>query len=366
MKSDSEPGAVTLLVVIVATSLALLLFQKIIWLVVPVLLSLIAYYCLRPLVDALVVRGLRHETAARWVWLLFQLVASVIVRGCGLMLAAKAGNWQSSLDRYVAGGQHLLRQTAASLERTIPMFNRMSLTTQVDQHVQQFIDQFAAKNVLPITLLLVKWLPSLLLVPYLTFFMLSDSARLKKYFVKSVPNAFFERALLLFSRLDSSLQNYFRGLILLTVLDAVCLSLGLGVLGARNALWLGLITAVLAWIPYIGSAIGYALVVLIVATDSPESEWMAYASLVVCLLVRLLDDFVFMPLTVGRKLHVHPLLSVLMLFLGGMVAGPTGLVLALPVFGVISVFGETVSQIVSDRNLRARYKAARRLAIGHS
>jgi len=77
---------------------------------------------------------------------------------------------------------------------------------------------------------------------------------------------------------------------------------------------------------------------------------------------RLLDDFVFMPLTVGRKLHVHPLLSVLMLFLGGMVAGATGLVLALPLLGVVSVVGETVLQIVTDRRLTARYKAARQLA----
>jgi hypothetical protein len=50
-----------------------------------------------------------------------------------------------------------------------------------------------------------------------------------------------------------------------------------------------------------------------------------------------------------------------MLFLGGMVAGATGLVLALPLFAVVSVIGETVSQILTDTRLRARYKAARQL-----
>lgn len=50
-----------------------------------------------------------------------------------------------------------------------------------------------------------------------------------------------------------------------------------------------------------------------------------------------------------------------MLFLGAMVAGPTGLVLALPVFGVVSAIGETISQIVADRRLTARYKASRRI-----
>src|SRR6185295_11042610 len=50
-------------------------------------------------------------------------------------------------------------------------------------------------------------------------------------------------------------------------------------------------------------------VVLVAATDFPEKPWMAYACLILFLIVRLLDDYVYLPLTVGRKLHVHPLLS---------------------------------------------------------
>ena len=45
----------------------------------------------------------------------------------------------------------------------------------------------------------------------------------------------------------------------------------------------------------------------------------------------------------GRKLRIHSLLSVLMFFLGATVAGGTGLVLALPVFGVVSVGCEVVA-----------------------
>jgi len=176
-----------------------------------------------------------------------------------------------------------------------------------------------------------------------------------------VPNAFFEKALLLISRLDASLQNYFQGLLLLTLLDAVCLSLGLAALGVGNCILLGLGAAVLAWIPYVGSAIGCVVVVFVAATDYPEKSWIAYACLFLFLAIRVLDDVLFVPLTIGRKLHLHPTLSVLMLFLGATVAGPTGLVLALPMFGVVAVIGETVSEILTDNRLIARYRAARRL-----
>jgi predicted PurR-regulated permease PerM len=365
MKPFPQPGAITLLVVILITCALLFLLQKMTWFFVPFLLALILYYCLRPVMEALVIRGVRHDIAAKSVWFVLQLVTAAIVLAVALLVMAKAATWQSDFDRYLAGGLNLIRQTTGSLEKVVPLFRRMELGTQVDQNVQQLTNQFAGKNLLPITLQVLKWLPSLLLIPYTIYFMLSDSVRLKKYVIKSVPNAFFEKALLLSSRLDASLQNYFQGLLLLTLLDAVCLALGLGVLGIANAIWLGLAAAVLSWIPYVGSVVGCILVVLIAATDSPGQTWTPYACLALFLGIRVLDDFVFLPLTIGRKLHVHPLLSVLMLFLGATVAGATGLILALPLFGVIAVIGETVSQVVTDRKLRARYRAARQLVLSH-
>jgi predicted PurR-regulated permease PerM len=359
-----QPGAATLLVVILSTCLLLLLFQKMIWLVLPVLLALMLYYSLCPVVDALVVRGMRRETAAKAVCLLQMIVAASLLV-LVLLFLAKAGTWQNSFGRYLAGGQNLLRMTTGSLERVVPVFKKMNLGAQIDERVRQFTGGFVEKHLLPITLQLLVWLPSLLLVPYITYFMLTDSARLKKYIIKSVPNAFFEKALLLFSHLDASLQNYFQGLFVLTFLDAACLALGLSVLGIAHAVWLGLAAAVLAWVPYLGSIVGCIIVVLVAATDFPEQPWTAYACLVLFLGVRILDDFVFMPLTIGRKLRVHPLLSVLMLFLGATVAGATGLVFALPLFGVLAVIGETVSQVVTDRRLRARYRASRQLAASY-
>jgi predicted PurR-regulated permease PerM len=204
-----------------------------------------------------------------------------------------------------------------------------------------------------------KWLPSLLLVPYLTYFLLKDATRLKKFLIRSIPNAFFERSLLLFARLDESLRSFFQGLLALTFLDTSCLACGLWILGVSPALWLGLAAAVLSWIPYVGSVVGCLMVVLVAATDSPDHPSVAYSCLALFLGVRLLDDFVFLPLTIGRKLHIHPLLSVVMFFLGATVAGGTGLVLALPVLGVVSVAAEIVAQVVLDPRLRGRYRAAR-------
>ena len=242
------------------------------------------------------------------------------------------------------------------------MLKRANLGRQVDTQIRDFTDQFAERNLGKVTLQLLKWLPSLFLVPYLTYFVLKDATRLKRFLIRSIPNAFFEKSLLLFARLDESLRGFFQGLLVLACLDTLCLASGLFILGVSPALLLGLAAAVLSWIPYLGSVIGCIMVVLVAATDFPDHPSIAYGCLALFLCVRLLDDFVFMPLTIGRKLHIHPLLSVLMFFLGATVAGGTGLVLALPVLGVVAAVAGIVSEVVTDRGLRFRFQATRALA----
>jgi predicted PurR-regulated permease PerM len=362
MNSFRQPGAVTMMVTIFVTCLVLFLFQKILWLVVPGLLALMIYYCLRPLLEWLVLRGVRHEVAVAGIVAVVAVITVGIVFFLAPPLLSKVSRLQDTVDHYVGGGQNLLRKTNQALEERAPVLKRASLGHQVDLQIKEFTDQFAERYLGKLTLQVLKWLPSLFLVPYLTYFMLMDSTRLKKFLIRSIPNAFFEKSLLLFARLDESLRSFFQGLLVLAFLDTICLGSGLFVLGVSPALLLGLAAAILSWIPYLGSAIGCVMVVLVAASDFPDRPSIAYSCLAVFLCVRLLDDFVFLPLTIGRKLHIHPLLSVLMFFLGATVAGGTGLVLALPVLGVMSVAGEVVAQVVMDGRLRARFRAARNLA----
>jgi predicted PurR-regulated permease PerM len=361
MRPEPELGALTWGVIILVTCLILYLFERVLWLVVPGLLALVGYYCLQPLVQALVRAGLRHRTAGKVVTGLLFLVT---VLGVILLLsvgATRAAGWKGATAHYVQGGLDFLGKTEGQLAERLPLMKKSALLrstpTNLDAAAEQFVDKFLGRLLLQ----MVHWLPSLLLVPYLMYFMLQDGNRFKKQVIRSVPNAFFEKTLLLFDRVDRSLQSYLVGLVKLTFLDTACLGLGLWLLGIPHPLLLGLIAAVLAWVPYVGSAAGGVLVTMVAATDYPNEPVTIYGCVVLFICVRLLDDFVFLPLTVGRGLRFHPVLSVLMLFMGAAVAGPAGLVLVLPVLGVVAVITETLGQILTDQRLRTRYRQARQL-----
>jgi predicted PurR-regulated permease PerM len=352
-------SAWTWLVSIVATCVLLFVFKKVLWLVVPCLLALVLYYCLRPLLRASVRAGLSPRTAATVVAGALFLATVVGVVLAFPRAAERARTWKDQVTRYVQGGLDFLARNEKTLADNIPSLTPLLRHPPIE--LGTVTEQFAEKYLGTLLLQMAHWLPSLLLMPYLTYFLLREGNQFKKHLIRSVPNAFFEKTLLLSDRIDNSLQSFFVGLIKLTFLDTICLAIGLWAFGISSPLLLGLIAAVLAWIPYVGSVAGCLLVVLVAATDFPNHPWIPYGSIILFILVRLLDDFIFLPLTIGRSLHIHPVLSVLMLFLGATVAGPTGLVLVLPVLGVVTVVTETLGQIVSDRCLRERFWQARQL-----
>jgi predicted PurR-regulated permease PerM len=354
-------SASTWLASILATCLILFFFKKILWLVVPGLLALVLYYCLRPLVKASVRAGLSPRTAARVVAGALFLATALAVFLSLPKAIARAEGWKKQVSKYVDGGLNFVVSTEDVLTAKLPSLKESALLRHSQGDLKIVADQFAEKYLGTLLLQIAQWLPCLLLMPYLTYFILQEGNKFKKHLIRSVPNAFFEKTLLLSDRIDNSLQSFFVGLMKLTFLDTVCLALGLWAFGISSPLVLGFVAAVLAWVPYVGSVAGCLLVVLVAATDYPNLPFITYGCIVLFGLVRLLDDFIFLPLTIGRSLHIHPVLSVLMLFLGASVAGPTGLVLVLPVLGVVVVITETLGQIFSDRCLRERFWQARQL-----
>lgn len=360
-QSDYRSGPVVWVLVLAGTCLLLYLFQKVLWLVVPFILALIIYYLLLPLKSRLVLAGFSHDAATGVV----SSAAFVgLVLGGGLLLPgilAEASSWQESASRYVEGGLNFLTATLQHLEQRFSILAHARLSGQLAGQVAEISDEFASRYLASIAMTIAAWAPSLLLAPFLAFFMLRDGWRFKRFLGQAVPNAFFERTLYLLDQVDRTARLYFVGLMQLTVLDTLCLAGGLWLLGVSGPLLLGLLTAVLAWIPYVGSILGCVLVVLVAATDFPGDPAVAYGAVALFMIVRLLDDFIFMPLTIGRSLKMHPLLTVLMIFAGGAVAGVPGLMLVLPVLGVMMVLGETAGMVVTDPRLRARHAYAQRL-----
>ena len=379
-------GPIVWLGIIVTTCLLLVLFQTVLWLVMPVLLAVFAYYLMSPLVTAAMARGI---TRARAVFIITALMSIGLI-AVGFCVAPKISaathDLPNKIQDYGKVGYRLLENARQTLYNYFPFLHPRTPAPQSaapvrnslgfvgsevapappppaapTDEVENNVAKFQAKYSGDIALELIHWIPSLLLVPYITYFFLLDGPRFKRFLVQAIPNAFFEKTLYLFYRVEDQLRRYFQGLLALTALDALCLGTGLWFLGLNAPFFLAVLAAVMAWLPYLGSIAGGLLVVLVAAHDFPGNHWLPYEVVGLFIGVRLLDDFVFLPMTVGRSLHMHPLVTVLMILLGGAVAGISGLLLVMPVLGVVMVAGQIIGELITDERILARHRHARRL-----
>ena len=357
----SGPGPVAWAGIFAATCLLLVALNHILWLVVPALLALVLSYALYPPMRRLMYAGLSRQGAAALVTSVFLIALMAATLALLAWAGARAEDWQAGVERYIRGGAMLLERTLAVLEARWSVLARANLAGSVTTWLNDYSNTFVERQVQPLAVSIIAWLPAMLLGPFFAFFFLRDGRRFHGFIARAVPNAYFEKTLDLLHQMHRTGRSYFAGLMKLTVLDTVALGLGLWALGLPGAWLLALVAAVLAWVPYVGSIAGCLLVVLVAATDFPHDPKMAYWAIMLFIFVRLLDDFVFMPATVGKSLNLHPLVSVLMLFVGGAVAGVPGLALVLPLLGVAMVVGAALSAILIDRRLRARHLYARQL-----
>ena len=323
-------------------------------------------------------RGLTHDQAMYCFLLLVSLLLLLVTPLVLPWLTTQVYSLQDRIPGYLTRLEQMITSSLADLERANSWMKEAHVADSISQKLTDLRVNFVKENLSGLVKYIVSWIPSLLLVPYLAFFMLKDAGEFKRLVMRGVPNAFFEKVLLLFDRVDSQIKRYFQGLMALTVLDTVTLAFGLwllgmpfGIFGHGQAIFLGLLCAVFAWVPFAGSLVGCILVVVISVAQAPErmiwvfgtvevpaNRLLFVGSITLFLLVRLLDDFIYTPLTIGRSLSAHPLLTVLMIFAGGVIGGITGLLLAMPILGVAMVLGEIFGQVWFDGRLRARYEHA--------
>lgn len=343
---------------------SIVLLDHIAWLALPLILAVVFYYLVHPFLIRLQHWGVAPQHSLT----IFLVLASLVCVVASLTILPAMLNSVSQFQANLPDTMQRLTQIASeflkNIEARFPMAKKAGLAdglqTRIDFFAQGKGTQFAGDA----ALFAFKWLPSLLLVPFLTFFFLRDGVAFHQLILRAVPNAFFEKTLLLFDRMDRQMHAYFRGMFWLTVLDTITLGIGLWLLGLdkgifsfQHAMLLGLVCAVFAWVPYVGTAVGGLIAICVCALQSPHNPQLLLGVILLFCGTRLLDEFLYTPATVGRALHVHPLVTVMMIFAGGMLGGVYGLLLAMPLLGIFTVLGQMFGEIWFDPRLRARHTA---------
>ena len=136
--------------------------------------------------------------------------------------------------------------------------------------------------------------------------------------------------------INTTLAGFIRGQASVCLILAIYYATGLSLVGLNMGLLVGMLTGILIFIPYIGYGIGLCLSVLLgLLQGLTGTQWLCLGG--IFLVGQILEGYFLTPYLVGKKVGLHPVWVIFALLAGGMVAGPLGVLLAVPVSAVLGV-----------------------------
>lgn len=172
------------------------------------------------------------------------------------------------------------------------------------------------------------------LVPLVAFYLLKDWVLIKKAAWNITPDKVRRQGASFMRDIEKSLGSYIRGQVLVCFIIGVLSTILLWFIHVKYSLLLGIIIGITNVIPYFGPIIGAIPAILIAAaTSTKQVIWVA----VIVFGLQFVEGNILSPLIVGKSLHMHPLLIMLSLFIGGEIGGIVGLIVAVPILAIAKV-----------------------------
>lgn len=187
------------------------------------------------------------------------------------------------------------------------------------------------------------------IIPVFMFFFLKDGRDMLKRFIGIVPNLYFEFTLSMLHKTNIQLGGYIRGQFVESAIIGTLTGLALWGLNVKYTLLLAIFAGILNMVPFIGPIVGAVPAVILVFLEGSGTARPFYVALAF-VIVQMFDNAVLKPVVVARMVSIHPIMVIVSVFIGGKFFGVMGMLLSIPVFGVMKVVAEEL--YVNYRNYR--------------
>ena len=307
----------------------------------PFLLAYIIFYALKPFVILLEHHGISHQISALSVFFFCFLLFSLVVFLAVPALFSEFSLIKLNIPVYI--------QSITSFVTSIKTFlssnsflsyifqNTGDLSTILNSNIRSFLQSFLhqAPSLLSSVALFI------VVIPFVTFFLLLDEQYISKSLIRLVPNRYFETIVNLMYSLEHQFGLILRGMFYGVVIISFVSFIGLWMIGLEYPLFIGIIAGVTNLIPYAGPIIGifFAFLVALIS-GAPISMYL----LIICVFVgvQLFDNIIVQPLIMAKSANLHPLFVLFLVLIGSSFGGVLGMLVIVPLASLSRVVIRTV------------------------
>jgi len=316
-----------LLLVVAAVWVFLQLFSILSVVVVPVIIGLLLCAVLSPMVDRL----------TRWGWPRGLATAVTILTGIALVVALVA----LVAQQFTSGFADLRDQ----FDRSLGELERYLADLGLERaQLQDFFDRVRdgvgsgsdnlGGTVVKTATTAGHLLAGLFIVLFTTIFFTYDGRSIWQWMVRLFPDRARDRVHGSGTRAWAVLTAYVRATVVIAAVDALGIAIVALILGLPLVVPLAVLVFLGAFIPVVGATIsGIAAVAVALVSEGPVQALIMLGGVIG---VQQLEGHVLQPFLMGRLVRVHPVAVVIVIAIGGLVAGIFGALIAVPLTAIIN------------------------------
>ena len=311
-------------------------FERFLLLWIALFVGLMTAALLTPVAQWAEDRGLPRSLAAFLVVLGGMLIGAAVLALVVWRFVSETPALVQQLDQLRSQLQQWLQNGPFSL-------TAQQISSTVDQTLSQLQSQWQqyAGRLLMMTMATVRWIGAFLLAVVLAFFLIRDRQQIAGWIIdRTVDEERREEARAAGLQGWTTLRDYIRGTVLVGLVDAVLIGAALLILGVPLVAPLTALVFLGAFIPVVGATASGALAVGIAGLAQGFTT--ALIVLAAVIVVQQLEGNVLQPVLMGSAVNLHPIVIMLVLTAGGLLAGLVGAIVAVPITAVIANVGHEI------------------------
>jgi predicted PurR-regulated permease PerM len=186
----------------------------------------------------------------------------------------------------------------------------------------------------------IAFIGSLFVVLVFIFLFLMQRTKYEKFVLMLYKEEKRNKAKDMIDRISQVAQQYLTGRLVAACIMGILFLIGFLIVGLKNSVILALIVAIMTIIPYVGALIGGLVPLFISMIDGSlnQSIWVV----IIILAINTIDHYIIEPYVVGGSVNISPFFTIFVLILGGLIWGIPGIILFLPLSGIIKIVFENV------------------------
>ncbi|MBP6975877.1 MAG: AI-2E family transporter [Candidatus Moranbacteria bacterium] len=174
---------------------------------------------------------------------------------------------------------------------------------------------------------------------FLALYLSLEEKGIEKFFLILTPDEYHTHALSLASRMQGKVSQWLFGQALLMLIAFVIYYVGLLIIGVPYALAIAFFGGLMEIIPYIGPVLAAVPAIIIGLLYSPG---LGLAALIFYLIAHQAEAHIIAPQVMKRSANLNPVVLIISILVGIELGGPLGVILAVPMTMVLSVFVEDI------------------------